>query len=136
MVVMLVFCTQAGTWNFSGAPGASDAGDLQQICPVQSELSLQLLGQLAAQTPWQQMAAVNEPLQSDDVVHDLGHWVIAPVVDVDSGLRQMPLLRLGSIRFAVVQQSAPDVVSQSLEVAQALGHWSAVVQMPAPTGVL
>jgi hypothetical protein len=48
----------------------------------------------------------------------------------------MPLLRLGSIRFAVVQQSAPDVVSQSLELAQALGHWSAVVQMPPPTGVL
>jgi hypothetical protein len=62
--------------------------------------------------------------------------VIAPLVVVAVGLRQMPLLRLGSIRFAVVQQTAPEVVSQSLEVAQALGHSSAVVQMPPPLGVL
>jgi hypothetical protein len=136
MVVMVGFCTQAGTWNFSGGPGASDAGDLQQIWPVQSVLSLQLFGQLAAQTPWQQMAAVVDRLQSDDVVHAFGHWVIAPAELVAVGLRQMPLLRLGSMRLAVVQQRAPDVVSQSFDDWQGLGHWSAVVQMPPPLGVL
>jgi hypothetical protein len=58
---------QAGTWNLSGALGAFAVAALQQICPVQSELSLQLLGQLAAQTPWQQMAPAVFPLQSADV---------------------------------------------------------------------
>ena len=113
---------QAETWKSAGAGGRSDAGDLQQICPVQSLLCSQLFGQVAEQTPLQQIGDVAEPEQSEDVVHAFGHVA-------DDGLRQMPLvLRFGSTALAEVQQISPAAVSQFASDVQPVGHSFACVQ--------
>jgi hypothetical protein len=114
---------QDGVWKSVGGGGRSVAGDLQQICPVQSLLCSQLFGHVAEQRPLQQMGDVAEPAQSDDVLHALGQAV-------DDGFRQMPLVfRFGSRALAVVQQIAPPAVSQSVSVEHPVGHSSAGVQI-------
>jgi hypothetical protein len=106
-----------------GAGGKSCAGDLQQICPLQSLLWLQLLGQLAAQSPWQQMGDVVDPLQSAEDAHCLGHAVM-------DGLRHTPwTARPGSSTAAEEQQASPLAVSQSASVEHPVGQSLAAVQM-------
>jgi hypothetical protein len=96
---------------------------LQQICPGQSLLWPQLLGQLAAQSPWQQIGVVAELLQSAEDVHCLGHAVI-------DGLRHTPCkARPGSRTAADVQQASPLAVLQSASVEHPVGHSLAAVQM-------
>jgi hypothetical protein len=122
-VVKSAVPVQAETWKSAGAGGRSVAGDLQQICPVQSLLCSQLLAQVAAQSPLQQIGDVREPAQSEDVVHALGQVV-------DDGLRQMPLvLRFGSRLVAEVQQISPPAVLQSVSALQPVGHSFAGVQI-------
>jgi hypothetical protein len=121
-VVKSAVPVQAATWKSAGAGGRSDAGDLQQICPVQSLLCSQLLAQVAAQSPLQQIGDVSEPAQSEDVVHALGQVA-------DDGLRQMPLvLRFGSRLLAEVQQISPPAVLQSVSPLHPVGHSFAGVQ--------
>jgi hypothetical protein len=107
----------------TGGGGKSCAGDLQQICPSQSLLVLQVLGQLAAQSPWQQIGVVIDPLQSAEDAHCLGHARI-------DGLRHTPgEARPGSSTAADVQHASPLAVSQSVSVEHPVGQSLAAVQM-------
>jgi hypothetical protein len=107
----------------TGAGGKSCAGDLQQISPLQSLLWVQLLGQLAAQRPLQQIGVVVDPLQSAEDEHCLGHAVI-------EGLRHTPRdARPGSSTEAEVQQASPLAVSQSASLEHPVGQSLAAVQI-------
>jgi hypothetical protein len=107
----------------TGAGGRSCEGALQQICPLQSLLLVQLLGQLAAQSPWQQIGVADDPAQSAEDAHCFGHAVI-------EGFRQTPVVaRPGSSRAAEVQQASPLAVLQSASVEQPVGQSLAAVQM-------
>ena len=109
------------TLNSCGGSGKPDRSTLQQILPLQSLSLTQSLAHESAHTPSQQSCLV--ALQSADVVHDFGQASTA-------GLRQMPLaFRFGSMVFADVQQTSPDVVSQSLDAAHAFGQRLAGVQI-------
>jgi hypothetical protein len=111
------------TWKSRGAGGSSWEAALQQIWPLQSLLWVQLFGHVAAQTPWQQMGVVADPLQSEDVEHCLGHVEKA-------GLRHTPLVaRSGSRAGAEVQQISPFAVLQSESPEHPVGHLLAAVQM-------
>jgi hypothetical protein len=112
-----------GTWKRRGGAGSSCDGERQQIWPVQSLLCMQLFGQVAAQKPLQQRAAVALPAQSDDVEHVFGQGV-------DIGFKQRPLeLRLGSSAPTDVQQISPLAVLQLVSPAHAVGQLLAAVQM-------
>jgi hypothetical protein len=107
----------------TGGGGKSCTGDLQQISPLQSLLWVQVLGQLAAQSPWQQIGVVDDPLQSADDIHSLGHAVI-------DGLRHTPCEPSpGSSTDAEVQQASPFAVLQSASLEQPVGQSLAAVQM-------
>jgi hypothetical protein len=109
------------TLNSCGGIGKPARSTLQQICPVQSLSSLHDFGHELAHTPSQQSWPVL--LQSAEVVHAFGQGSFA-------GLRHRPVtLRFGSTVFADVQQTSPDVVSQSLLVPQLFGQRLAGVQI-------
>ncbi len=79
------------------------------------------LGQVFWQTPPQQSGVVADPLQSVSVVQAFGHIVAC---------RQMPpLLREGSMPFAVVQQISPEPVSHCVLSVHDVGHSLAAVQI-------
>jgi hypothetical protein len=110
------------TLKSSGAGGNRSAGDLQQICPVQSLLSLHTLGHVAEQWPAQQIGAWPLPLQSVSCWHARGQAS-------NAGFKQTPdALRFGSSAFADVQQISPFIVLQSVSPAQPFGHSEAAVQ--------
>jgi hypothetical protein len=114
---------QLGTWKRTGAGGSSCAGDLQQICPVQSLLCWHDFGQLGEQKPPQQMLELAWPAQSDDVEQALGQIV-------EAGFRQRPFeLRFGSRALADRQQISPDAVLHSVSEAHPVGQLLAAVQM-------
>jgi hypothetical protein len=102
--------------------GRRVSADLQQICPVQSELTSQYcVLHVLEQTPSQQSGVV--PPQSEDCVHSFGQAVYCV-------LMQSPATaRLGSTFCKVVQQVSPRrSVSQSEEVLHDLAHLVGLVQ--------
>jgi hypothetical protein len=109
------------TWKVFGGSGTLKLAALQQICPVQSLLVSQVCGQVAAQSPSQQIAVV--PEHSDEVVHAVGQGWYA-------GFKQRPgALRVGSSFPTDAQQTSPAPVLQVLLDVQLLGHSSAGKQI-------
>jgi hypothetical protein len=96
----------------------------QQIWLSQSLSELHALAHVSWQTPMQQSFPIWA--QSDDVVHVLGQGF---EFGLAVGFRHNPLtFRLGSTVGADVQQTSPEVVSQSLLDPHIFGHWLACVQ--------
>jgi hypothetical protein len=107
----------------TGAGGRSCEGALQQICPLQSLLLVQVLGQFAAQRPLQQIGVPDDPAQSAEDEHCFGHAVI-------EGLRHTPVVaRPGSSTAAEVQQASPLAVLQSESEEHPVGQSLAAVHM-------
>jgi hypothetical protein len=87
-------------------------------------LLAQVLGQLVRHRPSQQISP-DELLHSEACVQVLGH---RPGLAV--GLRHNPVtFRPGSALATVVQHTSPWVLSHSVEVVHALGHFEAGRQM-------
>jgi hypothetical protein len=108
--------TQRGpVLNVNVEAGARIRADLQQICALQSLLTLHDLGQLVLHTPLQQ---ISPPivLQSVDCVHFVGQGVVVV-------FKQSPwTARFGSSSATESQQTSLLSVLQSVEPVQALGH--------------
>jgi len=97
------------------AGGRRVSADLQQICALQSLLSLQVLGQAVLQMPPQHSSPAMV-LQSTDWVQAFGQGACV-------GFRHSPAARrVGSTRAAVVQQISLLLVLQAEESAHAFGH--------------
>jgi hypothetical protein len=110
-------------WKRCGAGGMISARFGQQSWPEHWLLSVQVLGQLAAQSPWQQMGVDDVERQSADVVHALGQAVI-------DGLTHTPETpSAGSSLGAEVQQTSPFAVLQSVSAEHWVGQSLAAVQM-------
>jgi hypothetical protein len=116
---------QRGTWNDLGATGSVPA-DRQQIrfCPLEQSLScMQVLAQVAAQVPLQQIGVALVVAQSADEVHAVGHGV-------SEGVRQSPgAARFGSRACVVVQQASPLEALQPTSEKHEIGQSPGAVQM-------
>jgi len=99
------------------ASGTRVRADLQQICPAQSLLTLQVFGQDLPHMPLQHTSP-EVVLQSADWAHALGQ-VAYP------GFRHRPAdFTWASISRTVEQQISPETVSQSVDCAHAFGHFA------------